>query len=114
MHGWPISTISAAITAHYLVSAALIAGLPEAYRRFGVGRITLLGVVLAGVGTIAWANAAQPWHLVPALLISGAAGGGPERHRGALVRPRTAQGDRHGLQRRQRRRRGLSCRCGPR
>jgi cyanate permease len=32
----------------------------------------LLGAVLAGVGAIAWANAAQPWHLVPALLISGA------------------------------------------
>lgn len=72
MHGWPISTISAAITAHFLVSAALIVGLPEAYRRFGVGRITLLGAVLAGLGAIAWANAAQPWHLVPALLISGA------------------------------------------
>ena len=35
--GWSISTISAAITAHYLVSAALITALPEAYRRFGVG-----------------------------------------------------------------------------
>jgi MFS family permease len=72
MHGWPISTISAAITAHYLVSAGLIAGLPEAYRRFGVGRITLLGAVLTGLGAVAWANAAEPWHLVPALLISGA------------------------------------------
>ena len=72
MHGWPISTISAAITAHYLVSAALIASLPEAYRRFGVGRITLLGAVLAGLGAVAWANAAEPWHLVPALIISGA------------------------------------------
>jgi len=71
-HGWPISAISAAITAHYLASAALIAGLPEAYRRFGVGRITLLGAVLAGFGAIAWANAAEPWHLVPALMISGA------------------------------------------
>jgi MFS family permease len=72
MHGWSISTISAAITAHYLVSAALIAALPEAYRRFGVGRVTLLGAVLAGLGAIAWANAVQPWHLVPALLVSGA------------------------------------------
>ena len=72
MHGWPISTISAAITAHYLVSAALIAGLPEAYRRFGVGQITLLGAALAGVGAVVWANAAQLWHLVPALVISGA------------------------------------------
>lgn len=72
LHGWSISTISAAITAHYLVSAALIAALPEAYRRFGVGRVTFLGAILAGLGAIAWANAVQPWHLVPALLISGA------------------------------------------
>ena len=70
--GWSISTISAAITAHYLVSAALITALPEAYRRFGVGRVTLGGAVLAGAGAIAWANAQQPWQLVPALLLSGA------------------------------------------
>ncbi|HSS82625.1 MAG TPA: MFS transporter, partial [Reyranella sp.] len=71
-HGWSISTISAAITAHYLVSAALITALPEAYRRFGVGRVTLGGAVLAGVGALAWANAHQAWQLVPALLLSGA------------------------------------------
>ena len=70
--GWSISTISAAITAHYLVSAALITALPEAYRRFGVGRVTLGGAVLAGAGALAWANAQQPWQLVPALLLSGA------------------------------------------
>ena len=57
--GWSISTISAAITAHYLVSAALITALPEAYRRFGVGRVTLGGAVLAGAGALAWANAQQ-------------------------------------------------------
>ena len=70
--GWSISTISAAITAHYLVSAALITALPEAYRRCGVGHVTLGGAVLAGAGALAWANAQQPWQLVPALLLSGA------------------------------------------
>jgi len=70
--GWSISTISAAITAHYLVSAALITALPEVYRRFGVGRVTLGGAVLAGAGALAWANAQQAWQLVPALLLSGA------------------------------------------
>ena len=70
--GWSISTISAAITAHYLVSAALITALPEAYRRWGVGHVTLGGAVLAGAGALAWANAQQPWQLVPALLLSGA------------------------------------------
>jgi predicted MFS family arabinose efflux permease len=69
---WSISTISAAVTAHFLVSAALITALPEAYRRFGVGRITVAGVLLAGAGALAWANAQQAWQLVPALLLSGA------------------------------------------
>lgn len=71
-HGWPIALISAAITAHYLVSAVLIAVLPEIWRRFGIGRVTLAGTACAGVGAVAWANAAQPWHLVPAVLVSGA------------------------------------------
>jgi predicted MFS family arabinose efflux permease len=70
--GWSISTISMAITAHYLVGAFLIACLPDAYRRFGVGRITVAGAVLAAAGAIAWASAQQVWQLVPALLLSGA------------------------------------------
>lgn len=70
--GWPIATISAAITAHYLVSALLITRLPDAYRRFGVGRVTLAGAVLAGCGALAWTSAQQAWQLVPALLLSGA------------------------------------------
>jgi predicted MFS family arabinose efflux permease len=71
-HGWPIAVISVAITAHYLVSAILIAFMPAIWRRFGIGRVTLVGAVCAGAGAIAWASAALPWHLVPALLISGA------------------------------------------
>jgi predicted MFS family arabinose efflux permease len=70
--GWPISTISMAITVHYVVGALLIACLPEIYRRFGVCRVTVAGAVLAGAGAIAWANAQQAWQLVPALLLSGA------------------------------------------
>jgi predicted MFS family arabinose efflux permease len=70
--GWSIATISSAITAHYLVSAALITALPGAYRRFGVGRVTSAGVLLAGAGALAWANAQQVWQLVSALILSGA------------------------------------------
>lgn len=70
--GWSIATLSTAITAHYLLSAALIAGLPEAYRRFGVGKVTIAGATLAGAGAIAWTNAQQPWQLIPALMLSGA------------------------------------------
>ena len=64
--GWSLSTLSAAIAAHYLVSAVLITALPEAYRRFGVRQVTFAGAVLAGAGALAWANAQQVWQLLPA------------------------------------------------
>lgn len=69
-HGWSISLISTAITAHYLVGAALVANLPAVYRRFGIARVTMAGAVFAGAGAMAWANAVEPWQLVPALLLS--------------------------------------------
>ncbi|WP_395708593.1 MFS transporter [Reyranella sp.] len=71
-HGWSISTLSAAITAHFLVSAALIARLPALYRRAGIARVTIGGVLLAAAGVLAWANVRETWHLIPALLLSGA------------------------------------------
>src|SRR5260221_1751360 len=70
-HGWPISTISMAITAHYLVSAILITWLPDAYRRFGVARVTMVGAAFAATGAIAWTNVQLAWQLVPALMLSG-------------------------------------------
>jgi MFS family permease len=70
--GWSISMLSSAITAHYLLSAALVAALPEAYRRFGAGRVTFAGAILSGLGAVCWANAQQPWQLFPAVLVSGA------------------------------------------
>jgi hypothetical protein len=42
--GWSVSIISAAITVHFLVSAVLVARLPDAHRRFGVATITQAGV----------------------------------------------------------------------
>jgi MFS family permease len=70
-HGWPISTISMAITAHYLVSAILITWLPDAYRRFGVACVTMVGAAFAATGAIAWTNVQQAWQLAPALILSG-------------------------------------------
>jgi MFS family permease len=69
-HGWSIALISTAITAHYLVGAVLIANLPEAYRRFGTARVTMVGAIFAGAGAMAWANLREPWQLMPALLLS--------------------------------------------
>jgi MFS family permease len=71
-YGWSIALISTAITAHYVVGAVLIVNLPDAYRCFGVARVTMAGAVLAAAGAMAWANAREPWHLVPALLLSAA------------------------------------------
>ncbi|MBS0521844.1 MAG: MFS transporter [Proteobacteria bacterium] len=70
--GWPISTVSAAVTAHFLLSALLIAGLPEAYRRFGVGLVTFAGVLLAAAGAVAWGQARQLWQVAPAVMLSAA------------------------------------------
>lgn len=71
-HGWPIATISLAITAHFLLGALLVTVLPDIYRRFGAAATTVSGAVLAAAGAIAWTHAREPWQLVPALLLSGA------------------------------------------
>jgi MFS family permease len=70
--GWTISSISAAVTTHFLLSAAIVAYLPDAHRRFGLAGVTLAGVGLSALGVMAWANAQYPWQLYLAALISGA------------------------------------------
>ena len=50
--GWPVSTISAAITAHFLFSALIVANLPGIHRRFGIARVTSVGAALTGLGII--------------------------------------------------------------
>src|SRR5215217_727753 len=70
--GWAISSVSAAITAHFLFSAMLVTYLPEAHRRFGIARVTQAGVAFAALGILAWSNAREPWQLFAAALPSGA------------------------------------------
>lgn len=69
-HGWSITDISMAITVHFLLSAVLIAYLPEIHRRFGVGGTTFMGGLLMAVGLIGWSRAGQPWHLFVAAVPS--------------------------------------------
>ena len=69
--GWPISTISAAITAHFLLSAVIVAYLPEVHRRLGMANATIAGVVLTAIGVFAWASAVAPWQLFLAAVLSG-------------------------------------------
>jgi predicted MFS family arabinose efflux permease len=70
--GWPISQISMAITAHFLLSAIVIASLPEIHRRLGIARTTFLGAVLTAAGLILWSGAREPWQLFAAAIPSGA------------------------------------------
>ena len=70
--GWSISQISAAITFHFLLSAFLIAYLPEIHRRFGIAGTTFGGALLMGIGLIGWSGAWQPWQLFVAAVPSAA------------------------------------------
>lgn len=71
LHGWPVATLSIAVTSHFLVSAILITALPDAYRRFGMAPVTIVGAIATAAGAIAWCNAQEIWQLAPAVLLSG-------------------------------------------
>lgn len=68
--GWPVATVSAAVTVHFLVGAGEVANLPRLYRHFGVPTVT--AAALLAVGIAGWAFAAQPWQLFLVALASGA------------------------------------------
>ncbi len=70
--GWPVSNIATAITVHILVSAALVARLPEAHRRFGIAAVTQAGAMALVVGMCGWSLAPTPWFLFVAAILSGA------------------------------------------
>jgi MFS family permease len=68
--GWSISLISAAITAHFLLSAAMVTYLDDAHRRFGIVWTTRVGVLALALGVVAWSLAAAPWQLFAAAVVS--------------------------------------------
>jgi MFS family permease len=70
--GWSIAQISAAITFHFLLSALLIAYLPEIHRRFGIAGTSFGGAVLMAIGLVGWSSACQPWQLFLAAIPSAA------------------------------------------
>ncbi len=70
--GWPVSVISAAITAHYLVSAAIVIRLPELHCRFGMATMTRAATGATAAGLLGWASAAAPWQLFAAAVLTGA------------------------------------------
>lgn len=72
LHGWTIAIISAAITMQFLFSAAMVAFLADAHRRFGVAAVTRAGTVAFCLGLVGWGLASTPWHLFAAALLTGA------------------------------------------
>lgn len=68
--GWPLSLVSAAITLHFLASAAVVVRLPALLARFGPVAVVRAGMASAACGLAVWGNAAAPWHLVPAALLT--------------------------------------------
>jgi len=61
--GWSISEISAAVTVQYLLSAALVAYLPEIHGKLGIATTTFGGAVLTAVGLVGWSGAWYPSQL---------------------------------------------------
>jgi len=70
--GWSVSLISSAITAHFLISAFLVAHLADAHRRFGIAAVTQLGFTALVAGMFCWSLAPSPWFLFAAAILSGA------------------------------------------
>ncbi len=68
--GWPISLVSAAITLHFLASAAIVARLPALQARFGMAALTRAGALASALGVMGWALTPSPWGLVPAALLT--------------------------------------------
>lgn len=70
--GWPVPLVSAAITAHFLLGAVVVANLGVLHRRFGVAVVTRAGGLLTALGLLGWAFAQEPWQLFLATPVSGA------------------------------------------
>jgi MFS family permease len=70
--GWSVSLVSAAVTIHFLVAAAIIPILPILYRTIGVSQTTKLGAVMLALGVLGWAIADAPWGLFVVSTVSGA------------------------------------------
>jgi MFS family permease len=70
--GWPVSLISTAITAHFVLSGVMAAYLADVHRRLGIARVTHAGTVASAAGILCWSLAAEPWHLFGAAMLTGA------------------------------------------
>jgi MFS family permease len=72
LRGWSLPLVSAAVTAHFLFGALVVARLPKLYLRYGLPAVTKAGALSLAVGILGWAIAIEPWQLFAAALFSGA------------------------------------------
>ncbi|NKB60179.1 MAG: MFS transporter [Alphaproteobacteria bacterium] len=68
--GWSVTLVSAAVTTHFLFGALVIANMPAIYTRFGLPLTTKVSALSLAFGIIGWANAAEPWQLFAATILS--------------------------------------------
>src|SRR5438477_7228153 len=61
LRGWSLPLVSAAVTAHFLFGALVVAWLPKLYLRYGLPAVTKAGVLSLSLGICGWAVAAEPW-----------------------------------------------------
>jgi hypothetical protein len=73
--GWPLMEVSAAVTVHFLIGAAVSANLPRLYRRYGAAAVTKMAALCLAAGVLGWAGSTAPWQLFLASLLSGAGWG---------------------------------------
>lgn len=69
--GWPVFTISAAISVHFLLGAVTGANLYNLHRRLGVAATTHVGAASMALGLAGWGWAAAPWQLFIAAALTG-------------------------------------------
>ena len=71
LHGWSVSVISAAITIHFLVSALVVAAMPEVHRKLGLRATVLAGVLAVYARFTAWVTVPLPHFLFVAAVLGG-------------------------------------------
>ncbi len=62
-HGWPISLISFAITAYYVLAAGAIVFVGDAFDRFGPRTVVLVSMAALALSVLALPVLSQPWQL---------------------------------------------------
>jgi hypothetical protein len=68
---WPVGLLSAAVTWHFLVAAAVVAQLPDWHRRWGVAAVTRAGAVASAAGLLGWGFCHLPWLLFGPATLTG-------------------------------------------